>query len=125
MLAFGIAALVVAARQLLTPKAGRAVTAQWLMGLTAVAGVLGTATGVQNSARYIMNVAADKRWVFAVGLMESLNNLVAAFVIISIAMLMLMASHVKNGPTVAAARTAADKDADRDLGGAARVELAS
>jgi hypothetical protein len=98
VMAFGLSAVIVAVRQIVSPKAGRVTTASWLMGLTAVAGVLGTATGVQMSARYIHELVVDEKWIFFVGLMESLNNLVAAGVFIVLAMLALLAAHVRSGP---------------------------
>lgn len=49
---------------------------------TMVLGVLGTVIGVQTSARYLYEVGPEEKWIFAVGLMESLNNLVAALLIL-------------------------------------------
>jgi hypothetical protein len=103
VMAFGIAAMLVAVQQLRAPGAGRVTTAGWLMGLTAMAGVLGTATGVQMSARYIHQVSNDKKWIFLLGLDESLNNLVGAVVLITFTMLLLLAGHVRHQAQPAAA----------------------
>jgi hypothetical protein len=51
---------------------------------TVIAGLLGTVTGVQHSANYIMEVEADRRWIFLLGLRESLNNMVAALVVTAV-----------------------------------------
>ena len=99
--AFGFAAIIVAVRQIITPLAARITTAKWLMSLTAVAGVLGTATGLQTTARYISTVSGEEKWIWLVGMRESLNNLVAAGVIIVLAMLALLIAHVRSGPTAA------------------------
>jgi heme exporter protein D len=96
VMAFGIAALVVAILQVRAPRAGRATTASWLMGLTGMAGILGTATGVQMSARYIHEVTNDKKWIFLLGLDESLNNLVGAAVLITLTLLVMLVAHVRH-----------------------------
>lgn len=51
---------------------------------TLILGVLGTALGVQLSARHIHEVAPGEKWIFLLGLKESLNNLVAALVIVCV-----------------------------------------
>ena len=52
--------------------------------LTLLAGALGTVTGLQASANYIGNVELDEKWVFLIGLRESLNNAVASLVIVGV-----------------------------------------
>jgi hypothetical protein len=52
--------------------------------LTLLAGALGTVTGLSVSARYIVDVAVDEKWIFLVGLRESLNNATAALSIVAI-----------------------------------------
>jgi hypothetical protein len=60
--------------------------------LTLLAGALGTVTGLQTSARYIGNVAFEEKWIFLVGLRESLNNATAALIIVAVdAMLVCLA----------------------------------
>ena len=51
---------------------------------TLLAGALGTVTGIQLSAEHIGEVEASKRWIFLLGLRESLNNAVAALVLASV-----------------------------------------
>lgn len=46
-----------------------------------IAGCLGAVTGVQHSAAYIGEVKESERWIFLLGLRESLHNVVVAFVI--------------------------------------------
>lgn len=105
VLAFGIAALIVALKQLLAPKQGRATTAAWLMALTGVAGLLGTATGLQSTAYYVHDV--QDKWIFVAGLRESLNNMVAAGVFVALAMLAMLVAHVRAGGQREAKRVAA------------------
>jgi hypothetical protein len=93
VLAFGVAGLVVAAQQLKGHDAKRTVTVLWLMALTTMAGVLGTATGMQASSRFIHET--PKKWIWLVGLQESLNNMVAAGVLVVLAMLVMLAAHVR------------------------------
>jgi len=59
-----------------------------LLGLTVAFGLLGTVTGLQASASYVA-MTPDK-WLFLVGLRESLNNsaLALAFVIIDLVLLL-------------------------------------
>jgi hypothetical protein len=48
---------------------------------TVIMGAFGTALGVQMSARYIGEVDASRRWIFLLGLQESLNNLTVALAV--------------------------------------------
>ena len=108
---FGIATLVVAARQLMRHDPRRNITAMWLMGLTVMAGVLGTATGMQTSARFLHTT--EEKWIWFVGLQESLNNLVSAGVMVNIAILMMLAAHLRaTPPQVAAATSGGESQAD-------------
>jgi 4-amino-4-deoxy-L-arabinose transferase-like glycosyltransferase len=54
---------------------------------TVIAGCLGALTGIQNSVYHIQELDAAQRWIFLIGLRESLNNLVLAFVIVCLACL--------------------------------------
>ncbi len=96
VLGFGIAAVIVAGRQLGEQDPRRVVTVLWLMALTGVAGVLGTASGVQVSARYIGDI--PEKWIFLTGLAESLHNLTCACVLVAITMLVMLAAHVRARP---------------------------
>jgi len=53
---------------------------------TILVGALGTVLGVQQSARAIGDVDHEMKWIFLIGLKESLNNLVAAlcFVVVDV-----------------------------------------
>lgn len=93
VLAFGIAAVVVAAKQLVERDPRRVVTVLWLMALTGMAGVLGTATGVQMSARHVGDI--PEKWIFLIGLAESLHNLTTAAVLVMLAMLVMLTAHVR------------------------------
>ncbi len=95
---FGVSAIVMAVRHLVSPSTKHQITTKWLMGLTVLAGVLGTATGVQASAQSIANVGADERWVFLFGLYESLHNLTMALVLVTLAMLGLLGAHLRQSP---------------------------
>ncbi len=95
VMAFGVAAIIVAVRHVLHQRAGSDVTVKWLMALTGASGLLGTVTGVQMSARHIHEI--PEKWIFLLGLDESLNNMVAALILIAIAMLAMLVAHVRNG----------------------------
>lgn len=73
--------------------------------LTLLAGALGTATGLQASARYIGDVSLDEKWIFLIGLRESLNNATAALVIVTVDALLVcvaLARAIGSPPTRAA-----------------------
>ncbi|MEM9694237.1 MAG: hypothetical protein AAGA56_16930 [Myxococcota bacterium] len=93
VVAFGVAAVIVSLRTILRPDPKGRITAAWLIGLTLVAGAFGTVTGLQASARYID--ATPDKWLFVVGLRESLNNMVAALLLIVVAMLGLFVAHLR------------------------------
>ena len=94
--AFGIATLIVAGRQLLRHDPRRNLTAMWLMALTVMAGVLGTATGMQTSSSALHTT--NEKWIWFLGLQESLNNLVSAGVMVNLAILMMLAAHLRAAP---------------------------
>jgi hypothetical protein len=110
VLLFGLAALAVSIRQVVAPTQARLITAKWLMSLTAIAGVLGAVTGIETSAKYIGEVAADQRWIFLIGLDESLNNVTASLVIVVLCMLALLASHLRHGPEPQGAKARSHAD---------------
>ncbi len=71
--------------------------------LTCLFGLLGTATGLQASARYIHAVSLEEKWIFLVGLRESLNNLVGALLIVCIDAIVVsaaLARHLFTSPSV-------------------------
>lgn len=64
------------------------------MGAAAACGavaVLATVTGFQRSISGLRDVAADERWIYLVGLQESLNNVVVALVFVVLISLLLTA----------------------------------
>jgi len=94
-LAFGLAALFVGVRQLRDPERARVPIAGWLIALTVAAGALGTVTGLQASVSFIEQTS-DK-WLFLIGLRESLNNLVVAFILSILTMLCLLGGQLRLG----------------------------
>ncbi len=84
-LIFGLFALVVAAIHAFRPR--RELVPLIVGGgvATLLAGVLGTAMGIQASARGIQTMAADQRWIFALGISESLNCMVLGLVLAIVA----------------------------------------
>src|SRR5262249_53074217 len=83
----GVVSLVAAMRYAESPRRelfGRAVG---LTITTLILGLLGTVLGVQMSARYIGEI--PEKWIFLIGLKESLNNLVASLVFATIVSLVL------------------------------------
>lgn len=68
--------------------------------LTVASGVLGTAIGVCNTARFLEKVAAaEQLQVFALGIEESLHNLVLAMIIVILAGLVYIASSFRQRMT--------------------------
>ena len=65
--------------------------------VTIIAGCLGAVSGVQHSVHYIGRVAADERWVFLVGLRESLNNVVVALAVVCVVSLITMVGSWRMG----------------------------
>ena len=94
-LAFGLAALFVGVRQLRDPERARVPVAGWLIALTVAAGALGAVTGLQASVSFIEQTS-DK-WLFLIGLRESLNNLVVAFILSILTMLCLLGGQLRLG----------------------------
>ncbi|MCA9617662.1 MAG: hypothetical protein KC731_01485 [Myxococcales bacterium] len=90
VLLFGAGAIAMAFAHLRTQSGKTAGAATWLMALTTVAGVLGTGTGLQTSAMHIAET--PEKWIFLIGLYESLYNLVAAAVLVAVAMLLMLAA---------------------------------
>lgn len=112
VLAFGIATLIVAGRQLLHHDPRRNLTALWLMALTLMAGVIGTSIGMQTSARFLHTTT--EKWLWFVGLQESLNNLVLASMMIALAILMMLAAHLRSAPPKGRRVSSNDDPTDHD-----------
>lgn len=87
VLVFGTIAIIAALRHAVAP-AGRFVPLiVGFCAVTLIAGVLGTAVGVQTTIVYVNREATTDHWLLALGLRESLNNLVMACTAASIAAL--------------------------------------
>ena len=87
----GVVGLVGALQYALT-RAGkqRALALGAAAAATAVA-LLATVTGFQRSVGGLRDVAADNRWIYLIGLQESLNNLVLALIFVVLISLLLTA----------------------------------
>jgi hypothetical protein len=81
VLFFGLLSLVTAVRYAATPRRDLLALVIGLGVTTVILGALGTALGVQKSAEYIGAVEDSKRWIFLLGLKESLCNMVLALAI--------------------------------------------
>jgi len=86
----GATAVVLAIRYAFEPNKTevRTLTIYFLVA-TLIAGCLGTAVGVQKSAAAIGGVENARKWIFLLGLKESLNCFVSAFVVGTIATLIM------------------------------------
>lgn len=78
VLALGTASLGVAIRYALDGQRELWVVIVGLGVATLLVGAFGTALGIQASARYIGDVLPERRWIFVLGVQESLHNLTAA-----------------------------------------------
>lgn len=87
VLAFGLITLVLAIRHIQRPDASRLPLIIGFGLTTLLFGALGTIIGVQTSARYIAEVTDAERWIFVLGLRESLNNMVAALFLVVVSTL--------------------------------------
>jgi hypothetical protein len=84
VMAFGGASLAVALRHAVAPRRDRLALVVGFAVLTLLAGLMGTVTGVQVSASAYGAAHTPPGTLFLVGLSESLNNLVAAIVVVSL-----------------------------------------
>lgn len=89
VLLFGGAALILALTYAARPRRSRYALVVGFSTATVLAGFLGALTGVQNTVLYVSKVVESERWLFLVGLRESLNNMVAAFVIVTFSCLLV------------------------------------
>lgn len=81
-LSFGLVALVLAIWHASKPGPGQRSLAITFAVLTVVMGLFGTVLGVQLSCAAIRGVAPDQRWIFLIGLSESLQNLISALALL-------------------------------------------
>lgn len=81
-LSFGLVALVLAIWHAGRPSPAQRSLAMTFAVLTVVMGLFGTVLGVQLSSAAIRGVAPDQRWIFLVGLAESLQNLISALALL-------------------------------------------
>src|SRR4051812_43750984 len=88
ILIVGALAVLVAARHALWPARGAGAIVAALAAATLLLGIAGTALGVQQSAGAIRDVAPEMRWIFLIGVKESLYNLVAATLLATLAALL-------------------------------------
>lgn len=95
VLAFGLSSLFFSLRYAMLPRADTFALVVGFATATVIFGALGTVLGIQMSAHYIGDVAADRRWIFLVGLRESLNNLVIALVLVALDTLAITAGAVR------------------------------
>jgi hypothetical protein len=94
-LAFGVAALSVAIKLIEKPTEQLASLARNLSVITLILGVFGTIIGLQYTVRAVEGVTPELRWIFVVGLRETLNNLDAALLLLFPTMLCYTAGMFK------------------------------
>jgi uncharacterized membrane protein HdeD (DUF308 family) len=81
-LVLGIAALVLAVRYAARPERGQRALVNMVALVTLLMGILGTLLGVQLSANGIRDVGPDQKWIFLIGLAESLSCVLGALVLL-------------------------------------------
>ena len=97
--------LLVAASVLALRGGGRAELRLVLGALTLASGALGTVVGLINTMRWVTKAAAADQLVGgATGIAESLNNLLLAFLLIVIALLVSAVSALRGPATLPSAR---------------------
>jgi hypothetical protein len=96
---FGLVAIVLAARYARRPSRPLLEIVIGSSIATMLMGFLGFVLGIQASARTIGQVAADERWIFLIGVKESLNNVVAALVMVLIVSLLATAGRYRSAST--------------------------
>src|SRR5689334_19398866 len=74
-MALGLAALVLSLRHALVPQRSLVPLVLGLGGAALMMGLFGTVVGVQTSAEGIRDAPPEMRWIFLIGLKESLHNL--------------------------------------------------
>jgi len=103
---FGLFLLAVSLAHALRPRKDLVPLIVGAGAATLLAGALGTAMGIKQSAMHIGSVAPEERWVFLLGVGESLSCLVLAFVLAIVATLLATAGSFRlaRAPQPAAAR---------------------
>jgi heme exporter protein D len=100
---FGFLLVVSCALYTLRLRPHHARLAKILAGTTLMAGLLGTATGVCNSAFYIHKVEVSKQLeIFTLGLQESLHDTILALIFVIIASLIASAGVLRDARVKAA-----------------------
>jgi len=101
---FGFFLVVSCALYTLRLRPHHAKLARVLAGTTLMAGLLGTATGICNSAFYLHQVEQPKQLeIFTLGLQESLHNLILALIFVIISSLIASAGILRDAKAKAAA----------------------
>jgi hypothetical protein len=101
--AFGFLLVAAAALYLLRPTSANVRLVAALGALTLAAGLLGTAVGICVSGRYLQQVEPARQLeIYALGIQESLHNLVLALILILIAGLVATAGMVRTRRTLSA-----------------------
>ncbi len=91
----GLLLLAVAIRGAISPSEGSLPRQISLGVLTLTFGGLGFVTGLMKSVSFIQEVGEDKRWIWLVGLGESLNNLVLALGLVALAAIVTSVAMVR------------------------------
>ena len=81
---FGAVSLIVSLRYAIAPARELLPLVIGFGVATIIAGALGTTTGLQATASFVARTQADERWLFVVGLRESLNNMDAALLVAAV-----------------------------------------
>ncbi len=77
------------------PTEQLAAVCRGLCVLTVVMAAIGTLLGVQVTIRAVEQVGPEMRWIFLVGLRESLNNLLAGLVLLIPSLALYVAARVR------------------------------
>jgi hypothetical protein len=88
VLLFGAVAVCVAVWHALRPSPRLMPLVIGFASITAVAGVLGSVTGLQHAVEGLGGLPPEQRWIYLIGLKEALNCLVAALVLDCVAALL-------------------------------------
>jgi hypothetical protein len=94
-LAFGLFMVLAAVRFAARPEATMLPVVRSLAYLTGASGVLGFTTGLINSLLYIEKVPPEKRYIWMIGLGESLCNVGLALVLVVLMLLFVAAGHFR------------------------------
>lgn len=81
-LGIGIAALVLSVRYAARPERGQRSVVNMVALVTLLMGVFGTLLGVQIAAHAMRGVEPEQKWIFLIGLAESLNCVLGALLLL-------------------------------------------